>query len=33
MIHEATATGETVEIAAANAIKMLAAPLEAEVKT
>lgn len=33
MIHEATATGESVEIAAANAIKMLAAPLEAEVKT
>lgn len=33
MIHEATATGETVETAAANAIKMLAAPLEAEVKT
>lgn len=33
MIHEATATGETVEIAAANAIKMLSAPLEAEVKT
>ena len=33
MIHEATATGESVEIAATNAIQMLAAPLEAEVKT